>query len=106
MSAGLRGRESEIRSEEESENRRLVESCEGMRREKGVGRLDGWMEVGDEWEEWRRGKSEDRLMIKFWRKKRDELKGMEIVWKVGGWRIFKKEETMGFDCVEDRERYK
>ena len=40
------------------------------------------MEVGDEWEEWRRGKSEDRLMIKFWRKKRDELKGMEIVWKV------------------------
>lgn len=77
MSAGLRGRESEIRSEEESENRRLVESCEGMRREKGVGRLDGWMEVGDEWEE-----SEDRLMIKFWRKKRDELKGMEIVWKV------------------------
>lgn len=82
MSAGLRGRESEIRSEEESENRRLVESCEGMRREKGVGRLDGWMEVGDEWEEWRRGKSEDRLMIKFWRKKRDELKGIEIVWKV------------------------
>lgn len=49
MSAGLRGRESEIRSEEESENRRLVESCEGMRREKGVGRLDGWMD-GWKWE--------------------------------------------------------
>lgn len=87
-------------------NLRIVGSLKVARECDGKKGLDGWMEVGDEWEEWRRGKSEDRLMIKFWRKKRDELKGMEIVWKVEGWRIFKKEETMRFDCVEDRERYK
>lgn len=74
MSVGLRGRESEIRSDEEPENRRLVESCGATRRGKR-GWLDGWM---DGWKVEREevkflggengrngGEERYRLMIKF-----------------------------------------